>query len=92
MNVYILYLLDCCRGKNVIIEGQSEYLTLWEAEYAGYNPEFHNYKVYKDGVFYQKTKKSLKSCKLVSNDWANLIANEKMEITVKEKDQPKGWR
>lgn len=74
---------------NVIIEGQSEYLSLWETEYAGYNPEFHNYKVYKDGVFYRKTKKSLKSCKLVSNDWANLIANEKMEITVKEKDQPK---
>ena len=75
--------------ENVIIEGQSKYLALWESEYKGYNPDFHNYFVTKDGVRYQRTKISLKAPKLVSNDWANLLANEKTNIVIKETDQPK---
>lgn len=74
---------------NPIIEGQSKYLGLWEMEYQGYNPEFHNYRVYKNGSVIYRTKKSLKGCKLVANDWANLLANEKTEVVIKENDQPK---
>lgn len=70
------------------IEGQSEFLDEWEAWYKGHLPSFHDYDLKRnDGVRIQRTKKSLKAAKMVASDWANLIANEKCDIIVDEKDQ-----
>lgn len=76
--------------ENVIIEGQSKYLSLWEAEYKGFNPDFHKYSVYRnDGTYVDTIKKSFKGAKLVAGDWANMIANEKTYININEADQEK---
>ena len=69
------------------IEGQSKYLDLWEKWYKGYDKDFHFYTLKRTGAVVERTKKSLKAAKMVASDWANLIANEKCDIIIDEKDQ-----
>jgi len=69
------------------IEGQSKYLDLWEKWYKGYDKDFHFYTLKRTGTVVERTKKSLKAAKMVASDWANLIANEKCDIIIDEKDQ-----
>lgn len=71
------------------IEGQSEYLEMWQAWYKGFDRNFHKYYIKKDGINIEKVKKTMKGAKLVAQDWANLIANEKCDIVIDAKDQQK---
>ena len=69
------------------IEGQSEYLPMWERWYRGYDQDFHKYYVYNGSNQIWKERKQLKMGKKASEDWANLLMNEKCSITIKDNDK-----
>lgn len=60
-------------------------IELWQRWYAGMVPSVHRYAQYNGRKKVTRTRKSLKMAKTVSEDWANLLLNEKVEITVQEK-------
>jgi hypothetical protein len=71
---------------NQEIENQSEYLSLWEGWYKGYVGEFHDYIIYNGKKNNKMRKKSLNIAKKACEDWANLLLNDKCNITIKDQD------
>ena len=70
------------------IEGQSDYLQSWLEWYKGYVPSFHNYKVVNGTKMpSQRERKRLPSAKMVCDEWANLLINEKTDIQLGENDK-----
>ena len=69
------------------IESQSPKLSLWEQWYKGYNPSFHDYKIYNGFEYVKLVKKNLGIAKKSCEDWANLLLNEKCDIIVKDKEE-----
>lgn len=60
------------------------FISLWLAWYKGYVSDFHSYRYY-NGMQYLKAKrKSLAMAKFVCEDWANLLMNERVSISVDE--------
>ena len=53
----------------------------WLGWYKGRVKDFHDYKVYNGQNFVGRTRASMQMAKKVCEDWANLILNEKVEIT-----------
>lgn len=53
----------------------------WLGWYKGHVKDFHDYKVYNGQNFVGRTRSSMQMAKKVCEDWANLIMNEKVEIT-----------
>lgn len=67
-----------------------KYLDLWESWYKGKVKKFHNYYIYNGKTKVKMEKKSLQSAKKVCEDWADLLFNEKVSITLgSEKSQDK---
>ena len=69
------------------IEGQSDMLPVWEAWYKGYDKEFHKYYIYNGVNKIWKERKQLKMGKKASEDWANLLLNEKFVVTIPDNDK-----
>lgn len=70
------------------IAGQNKNIALWEMWYKGYDPNFHNYKIYtgtKEKL--SKVKKHLPTGKILCESWANLLMNEKTDVTMGESDK-----
>lgn len=64
---------------------QDEYYTrieLWKKWYGGKVPSVHNYTQYNGRRKLRRTRKTLGLAKTVSEDWANLLLNEKFQIGV----------
>lgn len=59
-------------------------IELWKSWYKGKVGKFHNYYVYNGQKKVKREKKSLQAAKKVCEDWADLLLNEKVEITLKE--------
>ena len=59
-----------------------EHMQLWREWYRGKVDAFHNYKVYTGVKEVKKTKKSLGMAKKACEDWADLLLNEKVKITI----------
>lgn len=72
---------------NQVIEGQSEHLPIWESWYTGYDADFHRYYIYNGVNKVWKERKKLKMGKKCCEDWANLLLNEKFDVTIKDKDK-----
>lgn len=53
----------------------------WLGWYKGHVKEFHDYKIYNGKNFVGRTRSSMQMAKKVCEDWANLVLNEKVEIT-----------
>lgn len=67
-------------------EGKAD-IELWKSWYNGYLQEFHEYKIY-NGIKYVDAKRSsLKMAKKVCEDWASLLLNEKVKISVVENEK-----
>lgn len=62
-------------------------IPLWAAWYQGYVKEFHKYNYYNGMQYLDAQKKSLSMAKYVCEDWANLLLNERVQISVDE-----GWQ
>lgn len=70
-------------------EPQSKYLSLWEMWYNGYDPDFHKYTIYQNGVEHVFYKKQMNFAKKACEDLANLLANEKCDIIVPNEQKEK---
>ena len=57
-------------------------IELWKKWYGGKVPSVHNYTQYNGRRKLRRTRKSLGLAKTVSEDWANLLLNEKFQIGV----------
>lgn len=69
------------------IAGSSSLISLWAKWYKGKVPNFHNYTIYNGSNPIKLSKKSLGMAKKVSEDWASLLMNEKVQIVVKDNEQ-----
>ena len=63
-----------------------QYLNIWESWYQGKVKKFHNYYIYNGNTKIKMQKKSLQMAKKLSEDWADLLFNEKVNITVNSKE------
>lgn len=57
----------------------------WQKWYEGKVNKFHNYKVYNGSKYVQCQRYSTGMAKKVSEDWANLLMNEKVKVTLEGK-------
>ena len=60
-----------------------KYINNWDSWYKGKVRKFHNYYIYNGQRKVKMEKKSLQGAKKVSEDWADLIFNEKVTINLK---------
>lgn len=66
-----------------------KYVNIWDSWYRGKVRKFHNYYIYNGQRKVKMEKKSLQGAKKVSEDWADLIFNEKVTINLKSDDDTK---
>jgi len=64
-------------------------LDLWESWYQGKVKKFHNYYIYNGQKRVKKEKKSMQGAKKVSEDWADLLFNERVQINLGEDESTK---
>ncbi len=58
---------------------------LWKSWYEGKVDSFHQYRQYNGKRVLRRTRKSLSMAKRVCEDWADLIFNEKLDVTLSDK-------
>lgn len=75
-------LIDRIIGIKKDIDNSSSYISIWSSWYAGKVRSFHSYYIYNGTSKNRLTKKSLQMAKKVSEDWASLLMNEKVQIGV----------
>lgn len=62
-----------------------EKIDMWKSWYDGYVKNFHHYRVYNGKNYAECRMFSLNMAKKVCQDWANLLMNEKVKITLEGK-------
>lgn len=70
------------RGYTCVQDDYYSRIELWKKWYCGKVPSVHNYTQYNGRRKLRRTRKSLGLAKTVSEDWANLLLNEKFQIGV----------
>lgn len=74
-------------GKKIIDLEWYDNIYLWLEWYKGKSPKFHNYKMYNGHEWVEKERYKLGMAKLISEDWATLLYNDKTAIKVNDADQ-----
>lgn len=76
-----------CSSKyeNLELFDNTRYITMWEQWYRGNVTDFHNYRVYNGKSHIQCKRFTLGMAKKVCEDWANLLMNEKTDVTIGDK-------
>ena len=69
-----------------------KYVELWYSWYVGKVKKFHKYYVYNGQKRVLKEKKSLNSAKKLSEDWADLLYNEKVIISLDNKESTDNFK
>ena len=69
-------------GYNVISDENTLMLADWLEWYKGYVQKVHSYKVYNGKKHITQKRAQLRMGKRVCEDWANMLLNEKVSITV----------
>lgn len=70
------------RGYTCVQDDYYSRIALWQKWYGGKVPAVHNYTQYNGRRKLRRTRKTLGLAKTVSEDWANLLLNEKFQIGV----------
>lgn len=70
------------RGYGCVQDDYYVQIALWQKWYGGKVPAVHNYTQYNGKKHLRRTRKTLGLAKTVSEDWANLLLNEKFQIGV----------
>lgn len=73
--------------ENKQIQKGNSWISSWIEWYKGKVPSFHNYKIWNGKKNVKMVKKSLKMFKKVSEDWASLLMNEKVQIVVSKQKE-----
>ena len=69
------------------VEVQNPELNTWLRWYRGYDKGFHDYTIYNGTKKVKMQKKTLNIAKKSCEDWANMLLNEKCEITIKDQEK-----
>ena len=69
-------------GYTPLPDGLSMPVDLWKSWYEGKVKSFHEYRQYNGKRVLRRTRKSLSMAKRVCEDWADMIFNEKLQITL----------
>jgi len=69
------------KGYNVASDETTSQIDKWLSWYEGYVKEFHKYTVYNGIEFVDKDRYLLGMAKTISEDWANLLLNEKVKFS-----------
>ena len=74
--------------KTVPAEYYEQGVDVWQSWYKGKVDSFHQYRIYNGSRFVRQERYSLGMAKKVAEDWANLLMNEKVHITLEgEREQ-----
>lgn len=73
------------QGYNVLSDSFYNTIATWESWYKGKVRSFHRYNQYNGKKIISRERATLAMAKRVCEDWANLILNEKFEISVSNK-------
>lgn len=76
-------------GYTPIPDGLAMPVDLWKSWYEGKVDSFHEYRQYNGKRVLRRTRKSLCMAKRICEDWADLLLNEKLEITLSSDDAQK---
>lgn len=76
-------------GYTPIPDGLMMPVDLWKSWYEGKVASFHEYRQYNGKRVLKRTRKSLCMAKRVCEDWADLLFNEKLEITAETRSAQK---
>jgi len=79
------YLQD--RGYSCVPDEYYSLIELWKKWYKGKVPSVHSYSQYNGKKKVRRMRKSLGLGKTIPEDWANLLLNEKVSISLKKKTQ-----
>lgn len=79
--------IESCTGKSVV--SLPEYEDLWLEWYKGDVQKFHHYEMYNGDKTIQCQRKTLNMPKKISEDWANLLLNEKTDVVAGDATQQK---
>ena len=71
--------------ETVPVEFYQQNVALWQKWYEGKVNKFHNYRVYNGSSYVRCQRYSTGMGKKVAEDWANLLMNEKVKITLEGK-------
>lgn len=74
-------------GYDVISPEYYKNIYMWIDWYKGYLDKFHKYTMYNGFQFVDRRRASLKMPKRVSEEWASLLYNDKVCITIDDKNQ-----
>lgn len=74
-------------GYTTIPEEFYTYVSLWKSWYVGKVKGFHRYREYNGHEWVNRSRSSLGMAKKVCEDWANLLMNEKVQITLEGKKE-----
>ena len=76
-------------GYTPLPDGMCMPVALWKSWYEGKVNSFHEYRQYNGKRILRRTRKSLCMAKRVCEDWADLLFNEKVEVTAKTESAQK---
>ena len=62
------------------------YVAEWKDWYVGYVKKFHDYEIYTGKRYIRMRRMSLAMAKRVCEDWANLLINERTDITLSSEE------
>lgn len=71
-------------GTSNICGKNESLISLWDSWYKGYHDKFHNYRIYNGENYIYLTKKSLQMGKKICEVWADLLINEKCDISASD--------
>ena len=76
-------------GKKIVDVEWYDNIYYWLDWYKGKVDDFHNYKVYNGHDYVPRTRYCMQMPKLISEDWATLLYNDRTEIKVDDSEQEK---
>lgn len=79
-------IVNYLRGKGITVIGENieEKLDIWDQWYRGHVDKFHQYKIYEGKRNIKKTRRTLNMAARVCQDWADLLLNEKVELSASD--------
>lgn len=77
--------------ENLELYDNRDHIEKWESWYKGSVASFHNYRIYNGKNHIPLRRMSLGMAKKVCEDWANLLVNEKTDITLSDEASQRVW-
>lgn len=77
------------RGYSCVADAYYNQIDLWWGWYTGYVPSVHSYRQYNGHKRIRRRRRSIGLAKTVAEDWANLLLNEAVQISVNKQTAQK---